>query len=587
MTILNKLKPKFWDHHDVASGPYQSLFNFRRKWKLVVLLTSSISLIPLLFMTWLEYNITLRAVRSEIRIQTSRSVSETHQAVSYFLSGHKLAINFILEDNTYEDLKNKNRLASIFESLRQGGMGGFIDVGIIDAKGLQKSYVGPYHLENANYCNNICFKEVTKRGMYISDLVLGSRHFKHLVMAVKHNLPDGSFFIIRATLDAKRINKLLVQPDFDKGSDAFIVNKNGHLQTQSRLYGDVLTLLPLSIPPFSDQPKVFETIDKQGAALFVGYVYIPETPFILMVVGQKEKLMAPWYNVRLTFFVFLFASIIIILCVIIGLATYLVNKIYTADQKRIIALHEVEYSNKLASIGRLASGVAHEINNPLAIINEKTGLIKDMFTFHQAYDQDPKLMGLADSILAAIKRCRDITRRLLNFARHMEINVEIVNLRDVIDEVMAFLRKEAERRCIEIVIDIPNDLPQLESDQGNLYQIFLNIINNAFAALNDGGRLEIGVRRATDDYVIVTFRDTGCGIPEEDLKNIFEPFFTTKFGQGGTGLGLSITYGLVEEMGGKISVTSQLNEGACFSVRLPLKIEEKEKNGHPPCSAKT
>ncbi len=576
MTIINKLKPKFWDHHDVASGPYQSLFNFRRKWKLVVMLTASVALIPLFFMTWLEYNITIGAVQSEIRIQTSRSVSKIHQAVSYFLSGHKLAIDFILEDNTYEELRNKKRLASIFESLRKGGVGGFIDIGIIDAKGIQQSYAGPYHLEDANYCNNKCFKEVSKRGVYISDLILGARHLKHLVMAVKHNLPDGSFFIMRATLDAKQINKLLAQLELDKGRDAFIVNKNGHLQTQSRFYGDVLTLLPLSIPPFSDQPKVFETANKQGEALFVGYVYIPETPFILMVVGQREKLMEPWYNVRLTFFVFLAASIIIILCVILGMATYLVNKIYTADQKRIIALHEVEYSNKLASIGRLASGVAHEINNPLAIINEKTGLIKDMFTFHQAYDQDPKLLGLADSILAAVKRCRNITRRLLNFARHMEINIEIVNLRDVIDEIIAFLKKEAERRCIDIVIDIPDDLPRLKSDQGNLHQIFLNIINNAFAALNDGGRLEIGVRRETDDFVVVTFRDTGLGISDEDLKKVFDPFFTTKFDKGGTGLGLSITYGLVEEMGGKISVTSQLNEGTCFIVRLPLKMENKE-----------
>ena len=269
------------------------------------------------------------------------------------------------------------------------------------------------------------------------------------------------------------------------------------------------------------------------------------------------------------------------------MATYLVNKIYTADQKRIVALHEVEYTNKMASIGRLASGVAHEINNPLAIINEKAGLIKDIFTFQQDYEQDPKLLGLVDSILSTIKRCRDITRRLLNFARHMEINVEIVNLSDVIDEIMAFMKKDAEYRQLDIVIDIPDNLPQLESDQGNIHQIFLNIINNAFAALNDGGRLEIKIRRETDDFIVVTFRDTGCGISEEDLKKVFDPFFTTKFGQGNTGLGLSLTYGLVEEMGGNINVTSQLNEGTCFIVRLPLKIKEKEKNGPPSFPAKT
>jgi len=578
MTIFARLKPKFWDHHDVAAGPYQSLFNFRHKWKLIILLTTPIALVPLLFMTWLEYDITLKAVESEIRIQMVRSVSKTHQAVSYFLSGHKQVMDFILEDNPYQDLCDKQRLGNIFESLRKVGVGEFIDLGVINAKGLQQSYVGPFGLEKSNYCDNQCFQEVVKKGMYISDLILGSHRFKHLVMAVRHPLPDGSFFVLRATLGAGHINRLLEKLDLDKSGDAFLVNTDGFLQTQSRFFGEVSDKLPLPIPQPTDEASVFETTAKTGLRLLVGYVYIPETSFILMVVGKKDHLMQPWHDVRLTFFVFLFISIVIILCVILGMATYLVNKIYTADQKRIVALHEVEYTNKMASIGRLASGVAHEINNPLAIMNEKAGLIKDIFTFHQDYEQDPKLLGLVDSILTTIKRCRDITRRLLNFARHMEINVEIVNLSDVIDEIMAFMKKDAEYRRLEIVIDIPDDLPQLESDQGNIHQIFLNIINNAFSALNDGGRLEIKIRRETEDFILVTFRDTGCGISGEDLKKVFDPFFTTKFGQGATGLGLSLTYGLVEEMGGKINVTSQLDEGTCFIVRLPLKIKNKEIN---------
>jgi len=574
MPFLAKLKPKFWDHHDVSAGPYQSLFNFRRKWKLVILLTTPITLVPLLFMTWLEYDITFKAVESEIRIQTARNVSEIHQAVAYFLSGNREVMDFILEDNLYEDLCDQKRLTRIFQSLRKIGVGGFTDLGVIDARGRQQAYVGPFGLDKTDFGNDRFFQEVVRKGTYISDMMIGSHHFKHLAIAIKRPLPDGSFFVLRATLDTGHINRLLEQLELDKNGDAFLVNTDGWLQTQSRFYGDAPAKLPLLLPQPTDKARVYETVNQAGVTLLIGYVYIPETSFILMVIGGKDHFMQPYYNVRLTFYILLFISVIIMLCVILGMATYLVSKIYAADQKRIAVLHEVEYSNKMASIGRLASGVAHEINNPLAIINEKAGLIKDLATIYQDCEYDPRLLSLLDSIVATVKRCRSITHRLLNFARHMEINVEIVNLREVVEEIMAFLKKDAERRRIDIITDIPDDLPQLESDQGNIHQIFLNIINNAFAALKQGGRLQIKIRCESDDFMVITFRDNGCGISEDDLRKVFEPFFTTKFGDGSTGLGLSLTYGMIEEMGGRISVTSQLNHGTCFTVRLPLKIRE-------------
>lgn len=558
----------------MSAGPYQSLFNFRRKWKLVILLTTPITLVPLLFMTWLEYDITLRAVKSEIRLQTVRNVSKTHQAVSYFLSGHLQVMDFIIADNPYSDLCDPKRLQGLLEHLRTVGVGGVIDIGVIDASGRQQAYAGPFGLDGANYCDTPCFQQVVQKKRYISDLMIGSRRWKHLVMAVKQPLPDGSFFVLRATLDASHIHHLLEQLETDKNSDAFLVNTDGRLQTASRLYGDAFEKLPLPAPPVTYKARVFETTDPKGLELLVGYVYIPNTSFILMVVDPKARLMKPWRNVRLTFFVFLFISIVIILCVILGMATYLVNKIYTADQKRVAVLHDVEYSNKIASIGRLASGVAHEINNPLAVINEKAGLIKDIFSISDQYQNDPKLMGLVDVILDTIKRCRGITGRLLNFARHMEINLEVVDLHDVIHEIMGFLKKDAEDRGLTIVIDIPEDLPPLESDQGNVHQIFLNIINNAFAALDDGGRLEITIRCEDEDVIVASFKDSGCGIAPEDLKRVFDPFFTTRDGQGATGLGLSLTYGMVEAMGGAISVDSKLNEGSCFEVRLPVKLSK-------------
>jgi two-component system NtrC family sensor kinase len=268
------------------------------------------------------------------------------------------------------------------------------------------------------------------------------------------------------------------------------------------------------------------------------------------------------------------ASMIIILFVILGVATHLVNNMHEADQKRVMTLHQVEYSNKMATIGRLAAGVAHEINNPLAIINEKVGLIKDLFTIKEHYVKDEKLVMLADSVIASVERCATIARRLLRFSRSEEINLRPIDLKETIHDVLGFLGKEAEYRSIAVSVDVPENLSKIESDSGRLHQIFLNIINNAFAAVEDGGHLDISVTQE-EEFVRVTFTDDGCGIPEEDLDRVFEPFFSTKANRGGTGLGLSITSGLVQELGGRISVQSKVGEGTSFVVLLPFKIDKK------------
>ncbi len=577
MSIHDKLKPKFWDYHDVAAGPYRPLFNFRRIWGMAVLLTCGVVLIPLIFITIVDYHVTQHDVESEILLRTARLVSNTRRAVSYFLAERKAALDFIDKDNTLEALKDASRLANILENLKKA-FGGFVDIGVIDSSGNQKNYVGPYDLAGENYSDQEWFKHALDRGVYISDVFLGHRKIPHLIIAVKHNRPDGSFYLLRATLDTERFKDILSNLELSEQGDAFVINHQGRLQTPSLYYGKVFEKILLPIPEYAPETRVVEWKNVNGVPLIIGYRYIEDTPFILMVVKQKDALMTPWYNTRTKLIGFLVVSVITILIVILGGATYLVTQIYKADQRRIITLHQVEYSNKLASIGRLAAGVAHEINNPLAIINEKAGLIKDLFTIKDEFARDQKLIGLVNSVLTSVERCATITRRLLTFARHMEsTSTHPVNLKELIHDVLGFLAKEAEYKSISISVNVADDVPQFESNRGRLQQIFLNIINNAFAALDDGGHLDISAKREDKDLVSIIFTDDGCGIAKDELNRIFEPFFSTKTGQGGTGLGLSITYGLVQELGGKISVTSELGKGTRFTIVLPLKMEKDQK----------
>ena len=576
MSMFGRLKPEFWDHGDTGQEPYKHLFNFRRIWKLTVLLTAGVALSPVISMAIFDYNVTHDAMESEIVLRTSRLVSNSRRTVSFFLTERKAAVDFIVHYQSFQKLNDPAALTELLEAL-QKAVAGFTDLGVIDASGRQRAYVGPFKLVGKDYSGQEWFEEVLARGVYISDVFLGYRQVPHLVIAVKHALPGGSFYVLRATVDTKRFNDLLSELEVSGEGDAFIVNHQGTIQTPTRWHGKVLEKMPLPVPDYSLGTRVLQYKGMGGAPLVVGYAYIAETPFILMIVKHWEELMRPWYKTRKELFAFLAASITVVLLVILGVATYLVNKLHDTDEKRVTTLHHMEYSDKMASIGRLAAGVAHEINNPLAIINEKAGLIHDMFMLKKEYAGDQKLIGLVESVQSSVERCGAVTRRLLSFARHMDLEIQPIKFKELIEEVLGFLGKEAEYRGIKVNVEVWDRIPTINSDRGKLQQIFLNLFNNAFAAMADGGDLDIKVYRRSAESISVKVSDNGCGIREADLKRIFEPFFSTKKTKGGTGLGLSITYGLVRELGGDISVESEVGKGTTFTVSLPLEAKQRKR----------
>ena len=181
-----------------------------------------------------------------------------------------------------------------------------------------------------------------------------------------------------------------------------------------------------------------------------------------------------------------------------------------------------------------------------------------------------------DSVLATVHRCAEVTKGLLDFARHLNVSIQTINLQEIISEVKSVLAKEAEFRCITVGVDLSENIPSFESDRGKLEQIFFNLFNNAIAAMKDGGHLEIKAQREDTDFVSITFSDSGLGIAEADLKHVFEPFLYSRSGESGTGLGLAVTYALVQEIGGQISVQSELGTGTRFNIRLPLKMSRKD-----------
>jgi signal transduction histidine kinase len=235
----------------------------------------------------------------------------------------------------------------------------------------------------------------------------------------------------------------------------------------------------------------------------------------------------------------------------------------------------MEKNSQLATIGQIAAGVAHEINNPLALINETAGYIKDLFVIKQQYSHDEELIEQIDSILEAVDRCGTITSQLLGFSRKFDIKVEAVDIREILSDVLIFHRKEAEYRNIQVTLDVPKIMPKIETDRGKLQQVLMNLINNAFQAVNENCKLLISAKQDGPNAAAISICDNGCGIAKSHLPHIFEPFYTTKERGKGTGLGLAITYGLVKKLHGNISVNSRENEGTTFIITLPIRVQEE------------
>ncbi len=564
------------DEASEAIGPqteHDALVSQRRYRNILITAVVSVSVVailPLLVMTGLNYYQYQEAFDAELTRPMVRFTANGQQSLESFLSERLSALAMVIRERSFEELRDAEKLDRVLVNMKQA-FGGFVDLGVIDERGIQVSYAGPYELEGRSYKEHDWFHEVMVRGFHISDVFLGYRNLPHVVVAVQKDPVVGQEFVLRATIDTEVINRLVrsLVKAIEPSGDAFIINSDGILQTPSRLFGAVMERSSLPALPYSTEANLIEIEEESGEPLMVSYVQIERSPFTLVLASPRGTLQAGWVSLRRELLGFLAATIVLILAVVVGASTYMVNRAREEDLKRRALYHKMEYTNKLAAIGRLGAGVAHEINNPLSIITEKGGLLKDLLTMSEELPPREKLVDLVQSVLKAADRCGGITHRLLGFAKHMDVERETINLDLLLHEVLGFLEKEASYRNLRVDFNFPEEPPKIVSDRGQLQQIFLNIINNAFAAVEDGGHIEIGIEKAGEDAVEVKIADDGVGIPADQLTHIFDPFFTTKKGAG-TGLGLSITYGIVQKLGGQIGVKSKVGEGTCFTVTLPI-----------------
>ncbi len=261
------------------------------------------------------------------------------------------------------------------------------------------------------------------------------------------------------------------------------------------------------------------------------------------------------------------------------LSRKMVSRIVKMDKEKQIMNTQIVETGKLASIGELAAGIAHEINNPVAIMVEESGWIEDLLEEEDLKESEnlAEFRRALRQIDIQGKRCKEITHKLLSFARKSDSTAQDVQINELLREVISLSQQRAKYSNVTIRTSLDESLPAVKVSESEMQQVFLNLINNALDAMEKtGGTLKIASRTVSGPHgqeLLIRVEDEGNGIPEANLSRIFDPFYTTKPVGKGTGLGLSICYGIIKQLNGDIEVKSAIGAGTCFTIRIPVKNE--------------
>jgi two-component system NtrC family sensor kinase len=444
----------------------------------------------------------------------------------------------------------------------------FVDLGYFDMSGAQVAYVGPYPLlAERSYASEPWFLTLKERraDFVITDIYLGFREIPHFTIGVSRWI-EGQFVILRATLTPEKMYESL--SSFEGAHEVFVslVNAEGLYQLVTPRLGAPLEASTF-VPP--DAPRQGASRHQVGGdTLTYAYSWLSQADWALIVRPASETTAGVTSDLR--FRIISVAAVVFILSlgVIFIRAGKLVDAYVESERNRL----QLAQAAKLASIGELAAGIAHEINNPLAAISAEAGLVKDLMSPEFADSTRPEeLVPYLDSIQELVLRCRDITHKLLRFVRKTEVELKQENLHHLIDEVLNdILGHELEISNVELAKQYDCTAPEILTDGHQFQQVILNMVNNAIDAIGDRpGKIAIETG-CTGNNVSIKISDTGKGMTAEQLEKVFLPFFTTKEVGKGTGLGLSVSYGIIKSLGGEIEVESEPGQRTTFTVTLPV-----------------
>ena len=551
----------------------------------IVLIIVGVSVVPLILITLTIRHFSQTSYQDKV-IEHLQVLNKKHkQNIDSFLRERLADIAVLKDSYTLDQLANDDFLKEKLQSLQINSSDALVDLGVVNDQGIQIAYAGPYDLKRAHYAEAPWFKEAIQQSSYISDVFPGLRGIPHFIVAVRGS-DNGGKWLLRATVDFDKFNSLVENIRIGETGFAFILNKKGEFQTKPRT----------EVPPLKDPYLNFLSPDARdneqegivshskvdGKAVIHVMSRLKNGDWVLAFQQTESDAYKALYLVRTVSVLIFFVGVIGIIVVAVLLSKRLVKRIRQADQEKEMMNEKFIEAGKLASVGELAAGIAHEINNPVAVMLEEAGWMQDLIT-----DAGPESIPMVDEFqrsLAQIKaqgvRCKQITHKLLSFARKTDPIPKKVNINDITNEAISLCEQRVRSGSVKIQAQFADGLPTIRVSPSEAQQIFINLINNAIDAIEPkGGVVKISTRQE-GDFLVVDVADNGPGIPDYVLTRIFDPFFTTKPVGKGTGLGLSICYGIVKKLGGDISVNTAEGVGTTFHVKFPIPKARAGKTGH-------
>ena len=400
---------------------------------------------------------------------------------------------------------------------------------------------------------------------FVQDAVPTTDGWLRVRLVVRLTADDPVRFGI-ATVDPQRIYNHLFQTEDSSSTRTVVLNEFGNLQmavAPSPYPLDSALFVPPESPSFGTTRA-----ECRGSDLTYAYDKLRQAAWQVVVVPASFRDDGWLAGFRLALLGFSLLLALGLSIVVISRAESIVRSQMDSDRTRA----QLEHAAKLASVGELAAGIAHEINNPLAVISEEAGLMAD-FLNPQLSERpsDSVLVRHLDSIQEAVFRCRDITRRLLRFVRKTEVDLRPHNIHALIDAVVdGPLGAEVVNSAATIVRRYDHSIPSIQTDRNQFHQVLVNILKNAIDALEGGNGTVTITTGVKDNQARVAIADTGHGMTPDQMQQLFVPFYTTKGVGKGTGLGLSVSYGIMRSLGGSIEVASEAGKGSVFTLVLPL-----------------
>ncbi|MCB2227055.1 MAG: two-component sensor histidine kinase [Desulfarculaceae bacterium] len=546
---------------------------YRTLTRLLVLFVMVVSLVPLIFsgaVILYEFD---RAYQSKVEEHLEVLINKHRRTIDAFLTDRLADIRVLARSYPVVTLNDPAFLRAKLSLLREEYGGVFVDLGLVNPQGRQVAYAGPFNLTGADYATAQWFKQAQAGEHFISNVFAGLRGSPHFIVAAKKRLM-GLDWLLKATIDFEAFNALVEKLRIGETGFAFILDRSGSFQTKPRqevaLSGGAWREL-LRQPLDGGKVTIVQRPDPVGREMI--YAAAPLKNGSWVICAQQEK--ADAFSLllgaqRMAIAIFVLGGIVIILVSLL-LARRLVNRIAEADTQKEAMNEKMIEAGRLASIGELAAGIAHEINNPVAIMVEEAGWIEDLMSEEGPLSEETlaEIQRAVQQIQEQGNRCKQITHKLLSFARKTDPTVKEVSLNGLAEEVIALVSQKSRYAGVRLETELTKGLPRVAASPSELQQVLLNLVNNAVDAIDSEGGVVTVKSSPENGWVKLTVTDTGMGIAPANLARIFDPFYTTKPVGQGTGLGLSICYGIINKLGGEIKVTSAKGKGSTFVVLLP------------------